>query len=290
MTKELSHIAGSGPVYSLDEVQKMATAIVQGGLFPHLKSPQAALSLMLLCQAEGLHPMHAVQRYHVVQGRPVMRADAMLAAFQQAGGRVEWHKRDNAAVAATFSHPSGGSCRVEWTIEQAKSAGLTGKEVWRQYPRQMLTARVISEGIRTVYPGVCMGIYTPEEVEDFDTRAVSPAPAPLLIEPTNQQINERTADNGGRGRVVEALPSRGAYDVPISAPQRNLLGKLAYPGSAAGWPSRKTMTKAQASVLIDYYDRHQTWEGAPGDPGTTTEAIEIPLDVVTNAYGEDELS
>jgi hypothetical protein len=32
----------------------------------------------------------------------------------------------------------------------------------------MLRARVISEGIRTVYPGVAVGIYTPEEVNDFD--------------------------------------------------------------------------------------------------------------------------
>ena len=31
----------------------------------------------------------------------------------------------------------------------------------------MLRSRVISEGIRTVYPGCVVGTYTPEEVEDF---------------------------------------------------------------------------------------------------------------------------
>ncbi|MBK8184776.1 MAG: hypothetical protein IPK63_18615 [Candidatus Competibacteraceae bacterium] len=49
----------------------------------------------------------------------------------------------------------------------AKRANLAGKDLWKQYPRAMLRARVISEGIRTVYPGVLSGMYTPEEVRDF---------------------------------------------------------------------------------------------------------------------------
>lgn len=73
-----------------------------------------------------------------------------------------------------------------WTIAQAKSAGLTGKDVWKQYPRAMLRARVISEGIRTVYPGVSVGVYTVEEVQDFDSKpetkevAAEVAPAAMI--------------------------------------------------------------------------------------------------------------
>jgi hypothetical protein len=37
----------------------------------------------------------------------------------------------------------------------------------------MLRARCISEGIRAVYPGCVVGVYTPEEVQDFQ----QPAPA-----------------------------------------------------------------------------------------------------------------
>jgi len=57
-------------------------------------------------------------------------------------------------------------------MDRAKAAGLTGKQTWKQYPRAMLRSRVISEGIRTVYPGVAVGIYTPEEVGDFDAAPV----------------------------------------------------------------------------------------------------------------------
>jgi hypothetical protein len=42
----------------------------------------------------------------------------------------------------------------------------------------MLRARVISMGVRMVLPGVVMGIYTPEEVQDFDLPPAAPTPAP----------------------------------------------------------------------------------------------------------------
>jgi hypothetical protein len=175
------------PVYSMSDVQAMATAIVKGGLFPQFKTPEQAISLMLLCQAKGLHPMQAVERYDLVQGRPAMKAQAMQAAFQEANGRIEWHQSDDDACDATFSHQSGGSLRITWTMDRASRAGLTGKDNWRKIPAQMLRARCVSEGVRAVLPGVVLGIYTPEETEDFDNkpRNITPRqsqPAPVAIE------------------------------------------------------------------------------------------------------------
>jgi hypothetical protein len=52
-------------------------------------------------------------------------------------------------------------------MEMAHRLGFTKKENWRNYPRAMLRARCISEGIRTVFPACVAGVYTPEEVQDF---------------------------------------------------------------------------------------------------------------------------
>lgn len=153
----------------VSEVERMAVAIAKSGLFG-MKSPDQAMALMLVAQAEGMHPAIAARDFHVIQGRPALKADAMLARFQAAGGKVRWTSYTNERVAAVFSHQAGGEVEVDWTIAQAKAAGLTGKDVWRQYPRAMLRARVISEGIRTVFPGVAVGVYTPEEIGDFDSR------------------------------------------------------------------------------------------------------------------------
>lgn len=154
---------------AFNEVEKMAVAVAKSGLFG-IKTPEQAIALMLIAQAEGLHPAVAARDYHVIQGRPALKSDAMLARFQAAGGKVVWNVYTDQEVTGTFNHPSGGSATISWTLNQAKNAGLCSKDVWRQYPRAMLRARVISEGIRTVYPGVSVGVYTPEEISDFDAK------------------------------------------------------------------------------------------------------------------------
>jgi len=161
-------------VVSLNEMQTIANAVAKSGLFG-MKTPEQALALMAISQAEGMHPALAVRDFHIIQGRPALKADAMLARFQQSGGTVKFTEYTDKRVAATFSHPQGGAIEVDWTMERAKQAGLGGKDNWKNYPRQMLRARVISEGIRTIFPGCVSGFYTPEEVQDF-TATSAPMP------------------------------------------------------------------------------------------------------------------
>lgn len=174
----------------VDQIERMALSVARSGLFG-VKTPDQAMALMLIAQAEGLHPAIAARDYHVINGRPALRADAMLARFQSAGGKVEWGEYTDTKVVGKFSHPSGGSVEVAWTTKMAQDAGLIKNPTWRSYPRQMLRSRCISEGIRTVFPGVVVGTYTPEEVQDMDPapqapRAAQqppqPAPEPQMVE------------------------------------------------------------------------------------------------------------
>ena len=148
------------------DIEKMAVAIAKSKMFG-MKTADEAFALMLIAQAEGMHPAIAARDYHVIQGRPTLKADAMLARFQNAGGKVQWDVYTDAEVTGTFSHPSGGSLKLTWTFAQASKIGLTGKDNWKYYPRAMLRARCISEGIRTVYPGCVVGTYTAEELEEI---------------------------------------------------------------------------------------------------------------------------
>jgi len=163
----------SNAIVPWTDQERMANAIAKSGLFG-LKSADQVLALMAVAQAEGRHPGSVARDYHIIQGRPALRADAMLARFQQAGGTVNWLKYADDEVKAEFSHPQGGSLTLSWTLKQAKEIGLAGKDNWKNYPRAMLRARVISEGIRTVYPGVLTGEYTPEEVMDIPNAQMSP--------------------------------------------------------------------------------------------------------------------
>jgi len=167
----------------VDQIERMAVSVARSGLFG-VKTPDQAMALMLIAQAEGLHPAIAARDYHVINGRPALRADAMLARFQAAGGKVEWGEYTDTRVVGKFSHPSGGSVEIAWTTKMAQDAGLTRNPTWKSYPRQMLRSRCISEGIRTVFPGVVVGTYTPEEVEDMAPapRQAPPPPAPEPVE------------------------------------------------------------------------------------------------------------
>jgi len=156
----------SNALVPVADIEKMAGAIAKSKMFG-MKTTEEAFALMLIAQAEGMHPAIAARDFHVIQGRPTLKADAMLARFQNAGGKVQWDVYTDAEVTGTFSHPSGGSLKLTWTFAQAKSIGLTGKDNWKNYPRAMLRARCISEGIRTVYPGCVVGTYTAEELEEI---------------------------------------------------------------------------------------------------------------------------
>jgi hypothetical protein len=170
---------------SVSDIEKMATAVAKSGLFG-VRTPDQAMSLMLIAQAEGLHPAIAARDYHIIQGRPSLKSDALLARFQANGGKIEWVEYTDQAVAAKVSHPQGGTVEIRWSYQMAERAGLTKNPTWRQYPRQMLRARVISEGVRAVFPGVAVGVYTSEEVQDMtisSTSATVVASEPQLADP-----------------------------------------------------------------------------------------------------------
>jgi hypothetical protein len=167
----------SNALVPVADIEKMAVAIAKSKMFG-MKTPEEAFALMLIAQAEGMHPAIAARDFHVIQGRPTLKADAMMARFQQAGGKVQWDVYTDAEVTGTFSHPAGGSLKLTWTYAQASKIGLTGKDNWRNYPRAMLRARCISEGIRTVYPGCVVGTYTAEEIEEIP----APAETPKILE------------------------------------------------------------------------------------------------------------
>ena len=178
-------------IVPLSDIQQMAEVASTSRMFG-FKNQQEAMAIMLLCQAENLHPAVAMRDYHVIQGRPALKADAMLARFQQAGGSVKWKDYTDEKVTGIFSHSQGGELEVTWTLSQAKSIGIANKDNWRNYPRAMLRARVISEGIRAVYPGCVVGVYTPEEVQDF-------SPAPRQSEPVDMGVVDRVDE------VIEEL-------------------------------------------------------------------------------------
>jgi len=193
-------------IVSFNEMEQMAQAIAKSGLFG-MKDTNSVLALMAVAQAEGLHPATAARDFHIIQGRPALKADAMLARFQNAGGKVTWRDYADDKVTGVFSHPNGGELAVTWTIEQANKIGLVKPgSGWQKFPRAMLRSRCISEGIRSVFPGSVTGFYSPDEVENFETTPVKPQ---VLKEMGNIQVvaPEVTVKAGTEAITIENIKS-----------------------------------------------------------------------------------
>lgn len=173
---------------SFGEMERLADAVAKSNLFG-IKTRDQALVLMAIAHAEGRHPALAARDYDIIQGRPAKKAEAMLRDFLEAGGKVEWHALNDTCADATFSHPMGGSIRISWDMERAKTAGLTVKENYKKFPRQMLRSRCVSEGVRTVYPAATSGMYEPGEAAEIDAR-----PLPPQIVSTAQAISDDLPD------------------------------------------------------------------------------------------------
>lgn len=185
-------MSNSTAVVPFDQLNTMAKAFAQSGMFG-AKNPEQALSLLLLAQAEGVHPAIAMRDYDIINGKPSKKAQAMHRAFLEAGGKIEWHRRDDTGADATFSHAQGGTVRVSWDAERAKKAGLSSKDMYGKYVRQMYSARVISEGCRTVYPAATSGLYVPEEVREFKPAEKDMGSAPVVQdEPVSSATQEVT--------------------------------------------------------------------------------------------------
>jgi hypothetical protein len=206
---------------SFEEKMKYATMLARSGIFA-VRTPEAALALMALSEAEGRHPVALLREYDVLpDGRPVLKSTAMLARFQEAGGRVVWRERTDQAVEAEFFGPgSHRGLKIRWTMQDAQRAGLANKTNWRTHPRAMLSARCITEGIKMVAPGVLIGARTPDEGE-FDQLDVAigtptqaaPAPQPVSVEkPKPTPAETITTGPSDREKRAMDILSKAGFD------------------------------------------------------------------------------
>lgn len=199
-------------ILAFETLQSMAKTMAESGLFG-VKNPTQALALMLVAQAQGIPAAQACVDFDLIQGKPSMTARAMLARFQEKGGTITWNEYTDKACEAEFTHPQCPKpVKIRWTMEDAARAGLAGKENYKKFPRQMLSSRVMSEGVDRCYPSASGGFYPPEVVQDFDRpkgeRDVTPDMPRLPSAPINPTTGALDALTAARQEVVMATAAQ----------------------------------------------------------------------------------
>ncbi len=170
----------------VDAVAQLASKITDTEFVPRgLRGNTAATAAAMLYGREvGLPPMTALTSTHVVNGRPGISAEMMRALVYAAGHELEFVEATG-AVCRMRARRAGSQTWTElaWTLDMARAAGLLGKDVWKAYPRDMLTARCTAALCRMVFPDVIHGFRAVEELQDMgsepgDTAPVAPSGGP----------------------------------------------------------------------------------------------------------------
>jgi len=184
------------PVERMSDLQTVGEAIAASGMFG-VKNAASGLVVAATCHQQGITLMEFVRTFHIIEGRPSMRADAMLAEFRKRGGKYRIIENSATKAEAEFAF-EGHKYTFSYTIEDAHRTGdaLKGdgkvKDIWKKRPDDMLWARLVSRSVRRIAPEIVAGLYTPEEVQDF---APDRNAEPVALEP-----------NDAQRRVSKAIP------------------------------------------------------------------------------------
>lgn len=161
-----------------DTLQRMSMALYKSGYFQNVKNEAQAIVKVMAGAELGLPPFASMAGIHIVQGKPVLGSN-IIATLVKNDHRYDYRigVADDAECVLLWYEHGKQVGKSEFTIEEAKRAGLTSKDNWKKYPSDMLFARAISRGARRFAPGIFGGapVYTPDELnvdEDPDGNVV----------------------------------------------------------------------------------------------------------------------
>lgn len=160
---------------SLTEAMEFSEVLSKSGMVPeHYRAKPANVLVAIQWGYElGLAPMQALQNISVINGRPSIWGDAMLAlvkAHPMFRGVHEQLEGDTAVCEVKREMANGEieTTRATFSIAEAQKAGLTNKRgPWQSYPNRMLKLRARGFALRDAFPDAIKGLITTEEANDY---------------------------------------------------------------------------------------------------------------------------
>lgn len=162
---------------SLDEALRMAELMSKSDIVPKqfIDKPGNILVAIQWGMELGLKPMQAMQNIAVINGRPSLWGDAMLA-LVLSSPICEYVVEDydpaiQTAICRAKRRGAPEQVRT-FSIEDARAANLLNKDgPWKQYQKRMQQMRARAFALRDVFPDVLKGMPIAEEIMDIVAEA-----------------------------------------------------------------------------------------------------------------------
>lgn len=160
-----------------NDFNKISSLVGKGDLFPTWRGKaDQALLVMYVGQSLGLNWFYSLTNITVINGRPVVWGDAMMALCQRSTCMEYCHETfDDQTMTATCEVKRVG-CPTQtrqFSQKDAEKAGLWTRGAWRSYPQRMLQMRARGFALRDVFADVLQGIGMAEEVQDYEVEQPS---------------------------------------------------------------------------------------------------------------------
>lgn len=159
------------PAGRREEARFLATGIVPP-VYRH--NPGACHTLLLKAQALDIPESTALENIHwnTAVGKGALSAQLMAALLRRHRYEFKVTTETDERVTMTFYRLVDGRRRklgeATWTMLEAVGAGLAWRDLWRNYPTDMLWARCLMRGARRYASEIGTGLaYTAEELHDM---------------------------------------------------------------------------------------------------------------------------
>ena len=246
-----------------DVMLSQANVLVRSGFLPtSIKTAEQAIAIMLTGDELGIPKMLALRSIVVINGKPTLSADLMVALVQRAidqHGDGEFRVLPPTPEKCTVNYRRWGWSEghsYTYTIQDAQRAGLAGKGTWAAHPAAMLRARATSAVCRMAFPDVISGVYTPDEATEFTPHPEGEARwGNVTVLPTAEDVQDSEAI------VVEPEPAP-TQPVNLNDDIKRLREQLGWSASDVvdmakenGWnPRSREGLQAIHDRLIEYVD------------------------------------
>ena len=171
-----------------DEVEKAARAMAGSGFFSDTRQASQAVVKILAAKEIGFGPFAGMTGINIIQGKPAFGANIMAAAVKRSGryNYIVREMTDNNCEILFMERLDGKWTNLgssSFSLADAKKAGTKNLD---KFPRNMLFARALSNGVRWFTPDVMNGsiVYTPEELgaeTDVDGNIIE-VPNPIVYD------------------------------------------------------------------------------------------------------------
>ncbi|MFT0547826.1 recombinase RecT [Allopusillimonas ginsengisoli] len=183
---------------SLDEALRFADTLATSNIVPKdfQGNPGNILVAIQWGMELGLQPMQAMQNIAVINGRPALWGDAVIALVRGSALCEYIYETDDGETATCRVKRRGEEEQVRtFSMADAKTAGLSGKSgPWTQHPKRMRQMRARAFALRDVFPDVLRGMPVAEEVRDMGYTERDMGPAVQASQPAPPALPNYTED------------------------------------------------------------------------------------------------